>query len=114
MKEQEKLKEQTKDIICDLLRRNPWDEIDWDIALEETHELIHSYLENQITDIENYDELYDITDLVAYNEACRLIEELKDSEWFDEMSHEVKQDAFDQEELARDPDGYYGVPPVSL
>lgn len=106
----EKLKEQTKDIIRELLERSPWDAIDWDTALEQTHEVIHSYLVSQITDTGESDWLYDASELVTYNIACRFIEELKDSKWFSDTEHDVKQDAFDQQELARDPDGYYGVP----
>ena len=83
--------------------------IGWDAITERAHEEVYNFLKEQITDAEDYDWLYKISELVSFNEACRIIEEIKDSKWMDDVQSDYLSDAYDAYLIQKDPYAYYGV-----
>ena len=83
--------------------------IDWDSITEQAHEVVYKYLTEQITDLEDYAWLYDISELVAFNEACRIIKEIRESKWCDDVISDTLGNAYDAHLLQKDSLAYYGV-----
>ena len=84
--------------------------IDWDLIAQKAHEEAFKYLTEQITDAEDYDWLYDISTLVAFNEACRIIKQIRESKWCDDVISDTLSNEYDRHLLQKDPYAYYGVP----
>ena len=84
--------------------------INWDAIIEQSHEAVFEYLTEQITDAEDYAWLYDISELVAFNEANRIITELRNSKWCDDIISDTLSDEYDNYCKQTNPNKYYGVP----
>ena len=109
------MKDKIKDIIEGEIRDSEVDRedgtliIDWDSITEQAHEVAFKYLTDQITDAEDYAWLYDISELVSFSEACRIIKEIRESKWCDDVISDTLSESYDRHLLQADPYKFYSV-----
>ena len=107
---------QIKDIIESEINQSEVDRedgtilIDWDSITEQVHEAVFTHITQTVTDAEDHAWLYDISELVTFNEANRIITELRQTKWCDDIISDTLSDAYEWHERQTNPNKYYGVP----
>ena len=84
--------------------------IGWDAITEQVHEAVFAHITQTVTDAEDHAWLYDISEWVAFNEANRIITELRNSKWCDDIISDTLSDEYDNYCKQTNPNKYYGVP----